>query len=179
MDTGRDVAYGGGVPGWAGAGLNAVHAALLAQNDWATMLYGNNTLTLSSGIAANAPGTNYAITFNYGTANYASESQGTTATDGLVVQVLSAATSSVLAQQAYLPSAWGPGDYNLQAGQTGALNYTGDGSGDIEIMISTANPGSDTFGGMIDGLPLTSVPEPASPARPKAFCVPLATQMPM
>lgn len=160
-DTGLPVAFGGNVPGWSHAGTNALHAVDQGGGNWAIMFYANNTITLASGIVANTLGSSYVVSFDYGTATYGSTQQ-TNASDGLVVEVLRA-DNSILAQQSYLPGAWGPGNFDLQAGLQGNLNYIGDGSGDVHLQISTVNPGADRFGGSIDNVSVSdasSAPEP-------------------
>jgi hypothetical protein len=108
VDTGLPVAFGGSVTGWTGGGFNALHAVDQGGGNWAIMFYYDNTLTLSSGIAGNVSGSNYFVDFNYGTATYADASQNTTASDGLIVQILRA-DDGILAQQTGLPGTWGPG----------------------------------------------------------------------
>jgi hypothetical protein len=160
-DTGDQLAYGGSVPGWTGAGFHAVHAVEVGSGDWAVMLYNDNSITLDSGVAANGAGQNYVLSFNYGAANYNSESQGTGVSDGLTVELLRG-NDSVLAEQTYMPGAWGPGNYDLEAGLQGALSYTGDGTGDLRIEILDSNPSDPVFGGSIDNLALSSsAPEPS------------------
>jgi hypothetical protein len=159
-DTGDQLAYGGSVPGWTGAGFNAVHAVTVGSGDWAVMLYYNNSITLDTGVAANDAGQNYVVSFDYGTGNYNSESQGTGVSDGLTVELLRD-NNTVLAEQTYMPGAWGPGNYDLEAGLQGTLSYTGDGTGDLRIEILDSNPTDTVFGGSIDNIALSSsAPEP-------------------
>jgi hypothetical protein len=160
VDTGSLVAFGGTVSGWTGAGGNALHAVEVAPSDWTVMFYGNNSITLDTGIAANDVSMSYMLSFDYGTGNYAAEAQGTNALDGIVVELLRS-DNSVLAQQTYLPGAWGPGNYDLNAGLQGTLTYTGDGSGDVRIEILTSMPSNPIFGGSIDNIVLSGTPEPA------------------
>jgi hypothetical protein len=161
-DTGDQLAYGGSVPGWTGAGFHAVHAVEVGSGDWAVMLFYDNSITLDSGVAANGAGQNYVVSFNYGAANYNNESQGTGVSDGLTVELLRD-DDSVLAEQTYMPGAWGPGNYDLEAGLQGALSYTGDGTGDLRIEILDSKPSDPVFGGSIDNITLSSsAPEPSS-----------------
>jgi len=158
-DTGDQLAYGGSVPGWTGAGVDAIHAVELGSGDWAVMLYYDNSITLDAGVDANDNGQNYALSFDYGTGNYNSESQGTGVTDGLTVELLRG-DDSVLAEQTYMPGAWGPGNYDFEAGLQGTLSYTGDGTGDLSIEILDSNPTDPVFGGSIGNVSLSSAPEP-------------------
>ena len=162
VDTGLQVAYGGAVPGWTGSGLNAIHAVDQGGGNWAIMLYASNAITLNSGIAANTLGSEYQVSFAYGTADYAIESQGTTGVDGIVVEVIRG-NDSVLAQETFMPGTWGPGNYDLQAGLQGALDYTGDGTGNVTLQVhALLNDGE--FGGSIDNLAVgeVSAPEPGT-----------------
>jgi hypothetical protein len=158
-DTGDQLAYGGSVPGWTGAGFHAVHAVEAGSGDWAVMLYSDNSITLDSGVAANDAGQNYLVSFDYGTGNYNSEGQGTGASDGLIVELLRD-DNTVLAEQTYMPGAWGPGNYDTEAGLQGALSYTGDGTGDLRIEILDSNPTDPVFGASIDNIAWSGAPEP-------------------
>jgi hypothetical protein len=158
-DTGDQLAYAGSVTGWTGAGFHAVHAVEVGSGDWAVMLYSDNSITLDTGVAANDAGENYVVSFDYGTANYNSESQGTGVSDGLIVELLRG-DNTVLAEQTYMPGAWGPGNYDLEAGLQGTLSYIGDGTGDLRIEILDSNPTDPVFGGSIDNITLSSAPEP-------------------
>ncbi len=159
-DTRDPLAYGGSVPGWTAAGFHAVHAVEVGSGDWAVMLFSDNSITLDAGVAANDAGQNYLVSFDYGTGNYNSENQGTGVSDGLTVELLRD-DNTVLAEQTYMPGAWGPGNYDLEAGLQGTLSYTGDGTGDLRIEILDSNPTDPVFGGSIDNIALSSTaPEP-------------------
>ena len=169
-DTGLEVAHSGNVTGWSGSGAGAMHAVDLANlggesnpSDWAIMFWTDNVIT-SSGIAANDSGITYDVDFDYGTAVYAGThmSQATAASDGLVVDVLRASDNFVLATGTYQPGAWNnPGNVNLSAALQGTLQYTGDGTGDVKIRVSSLVPGSARFGGEIDNISV-DIPEPAT-----------------
>jgi hypothetical protein len=107
----------------------------------------------SSGVVANASGQSYKLAFDYGTAVYTAAAQATSASEGLLVEILRA-DDTVLASDTFLPGAWGPGNYNLDAGLQGSVSYTGDGSGDVRIRIGPSNFGSGRFAGTIDNLSL-------------------------
>ena len=160
VDTGLPVAFGGTIPGWIGSGFNAIHAVDQGAGDWAIMFFRDNTITLGSGVAANVAGVGYAVVLDYGTGTYAIPAQNTGASDGLIVQVLRA-DNSILAQQTFLPGAWGPGNRDLEAGLQGTLSYVGDGTGDVRLLVRTVNNAADRFGGSIDNIEWQSVPEPS------------------
>ena len=163
-NTGYTVAYDGTLTNWTSAGFDAIHAVTPTAGDWELMFYTNNTITSRAITSANTVGSKYALTFNYGTGSYNSATQSTIAGNGLIVTVLDG-SGSVLATQQYVPGAWAPGNYDLQAGLIGQLSYSGDGIGNVSINVATINPGSNTFGGSIDNIALAdalSVPEPAS-----------------
>lgn len=179
-DTGFTVEYGGTVAGWDNSGGNAVHGVEVAPGDWAVMLINDNILTLSSGISgSNTNGTGYALNFDYGTANFAGDGNATTADSSLEVEILRS-DNSVLASGNFAPGAWASGNYDLQQGLTGTINYTGDGSGDLRIEIFAETDGAFTggayngiFGGSIDNISLETTPEPSalSSAALGLFCL--------
>ena len=155
--TGLDLAHSGSVTGWSKAGSGTMHAVDLGSSDWAIMFWADNVIT-SSGVVANDSGQSYELTFDYGTASW-SGTDGTRAGDGLLVEILRA-DDTVLASNTFLPGAWGPGNYNLDAGLQGSVSYTGDGSGDVRIRIGSLNAGA--FNGSIDNLLLEQVSQTAT-----------------
>jgi hypothetical protein len=159
--TGLKVAHSGSVARWSNAGYSTMHAVNLdGSGNWAIMLYQDNVITLTTGIAANSLGVTYKVAFDYGTAAYAQSDQTTAATDGLVVQVLRP-DNSVLASQTCLPGAWNhPTNANLGAALHSTLQYVGDGSGVVRLKIGPAgSTTSGRFQGEIDNL---TVSEPAA-----------------
>jgi len=150
--TGLPVAYGGNITGWSKSGLNAVHAVNLGGGNWAIMFYQDNAITLSSGIAANNSGAVYKVEFDYGTAVYAQSSQATATNDALIVDILRT-NGTVLASGTNAPGAWSyTNNVNLSAGLQGTLQYTGDGSGNVQLRVKCLNPTADRFNGAIDNL---------------------------
>ena len=146
-DTGLAINYLCTLTGW-----SPITFGIDDGSDWAPMLFHNSVIT-SDAVVAKEPGQSYKLTFDYGTATW-SASQVTSASDGLLVEVLNPA-DTVLAQDTFMPGAWGVGNYNLDAGLQGTLIYTGDGSSDVRIRISSSNPASGRFGGSIDNLSLS------------------------
>jgi hypothetical protein len=61
--------------------------------------------------------------------------------------------NTVLASDTFLPGAWDPGNYNLDAGLKGTFTYVGDYTGDVRIRLSKA--GAGIFGASVDNLSLT------------------------
>ena len=155
--TGLQLSYGGSVPNWTKYGGNSVHAVNFGSN-FAVTFINDNTLTLNAGIAANAAGQQYAVSFDAGPAVYFALNQATGAGDGLVVSVLRG-DSSVLAQSTILPGAWVPGP-NAQALHAYSFNYIGDGNGDVRLRIASLRYG--LFGGAIDNMQVASIPEPST-----------------
>ena len=152
--TGLKITYGGSVARWSKSGFNSLHAVdLSGSGNWAIMFYQDNAITLTTGIAANILGVTYKVDFDYGTAVYAQSSQATTATDGLLVEVLRA-DNTTLASDTYLPGTWSnPTNANLSAGHHGTLQYVGDGSGVVRLRIGPTAPyTSGRFEGEIDNI---------------------------
>lgn len=156
--TGLQLSYGGSVPNWTNYGGHSVHAVNFGAN-FAVTFINDNTLTLNTGIAANAAGQKYAVSFDAGPSVYAALSQATGANDGLVISVLRG-NSSVLAQSTVLPGAWVPGS-NAQALYGYSFNYIGDGNGDVRLRISSLYQNAH-FGGAVDNMQVASVPEPST-----------------
>jgi hypothetical protein len=171
VDTGLEIAFSGTVAGWANAGAGTMHAVDLANlggqsnpSDWAVMIWQDNVIT-SPVIAANNTGTDYEITFDYGTGVYGQAGQETGAGDGLLVEVLRA-DNSVLSSDTFTPGAWGAGNHNLDAGLQGTLSYVGDGTGTVRLRIGPQGAlTTGRFQGSIDNV---IVSEAAAPA-PGAF----------
>jgi hypothetical protein len=168
--TGLPVAWGGSVTGWSSGGSGGViHAVQLnASPNWAPMLFDADQITLATGIAANATGVAYGVTFKYGPANYGTAGQQTTAADYLLVEVLRA-DNTVLASGTYFPKDWSnPANVNLSAGKCGLLPYVGDGSGNVRLRIS--GPLNARFNGEIDDIEVLRDPlvPPAVPAEPSS-----------
>lgn len=171
VDTGLEIAFSGTVAGWANAGAGTMHAVDLANlggqsnpSDWAVMIWQDNVIT-SPVIAANNTGTDYEITFDYGTGVYGQAGQETGAGDRLLVEVLRA-DNSVLASDTFTPGAWGAGNQNLEAGLQGALSYTGDGTGAVRLRIGPQGSlATGRFQGSIDNILVGE----AAAAEPGAF----------
>jgi hypothetical protein len=160
------VAYSGSLPGWTGTGDGTVHAVDTANiyptipnpRDFAPMIWQNNVITLSTAITgSNENGTTYEVNYSASAAVYQSASQQTSATDGLLVELLRS-NDTVAATHTYLPGAW-----------TGTIvmspvsfSYIGDGTGDLRLRVGPSAFNSGRFGGAIDNLTLSSVPEPGA-----------------
>jgi len=163
--TGLNVAYGGNVFGWSNLGDGTMHAVdLSGSGNWAIMLWQNNVITQTVGIAANDSGSSYEVNFDYGTAVYADAPERTLSTDALLVELLRS-NDSVLASQFFFPGAWDDtGNQNLDRGLQGTLPYVGDGTGDLRLRIgpapATFNQGH--FAGEIDNLSVNLIPEPST-----------------
>jgi hypothetical protein len=162
--TGLNVAHTGGVAGWSNSGAGTMHAVDLGSSDWAIMIWQDNVIT-SPVIAANNAGTDYEVTFDFGTGVYGGAGQETGAGDGLLVEVLRA-DNSVLSSDTFTPGAWGAGNHNLGAGLQGTLSYTGDGTGTVRLRIGPQGA-LDTghFQGSIDNVIVSE----AAATEPGAF----------
>ncbi len=158
--TGLKVAHTGSVARWSNSGTSTMHAVdLSGSGNWAVMFYQDNVITLATAIAANTSGVTYQVDFDYGTAVYAGADQRTLTGDGLLVEVLRP-DNSVLASNTYLSGAWDTsGNRNLDVGNHGTLQYTGDGSGVVRLRIGPTPPyTTGRFEGEIDNLTLKALP---------------------
>jgi hypothetical protein len=152
--TGLNVACDGKVSGWTGSGGGVMHAVdrsfkggEVTPSDWAIMIFEDNVIT-SKALPANVAGTACRIDFEISAAVYADASQATQAGDALLIEVLRA-DNSVLASDTKIPGAW-PGKMTFTPA---SLDYKGDGSGDLRLRISPANPSdSRRFHGAIDNI---------------------------
>jgi hypothetical protein len=108
-----------------------------------------NALTLDSGISANDEGREYRVSFAAGPSVWAGASQATTRQDGLLLQVLRK-DGTVLAYHVHRPHAWS-GKADAQQLSAASFVYTGDGSGDVTLHI-TSSDYTGRFGGAIDDL---------------------------
>ena len=170
VDTGLELAYGGGVGAWDVSGTNTMHAVDLANlvgesnpSNWAIMLHSGthphhvNVIT-RGGLNANTSGESYEVNFDYGTGAWAG-GQETGAADGLLVEVLRT-DNTVLASGIFTPGAWGAGNYNLDAGLQGTLTYVGDGTGNVRLRIGPSNPHNNHWSGTIDNIEILGPPAP-------------------
>ncbi len=113
-----------------------------------------NVLTLENAITSNEKGTRYELSFKAGPSVWAAAPQRTTAADGLQIDLLRV-DGSVLAGFRHNPGPWSR-TRDSQKLKPARFSYTGDGSGGIQIRITSASPGSGRFGGAIDDLAITS-----------------------
>lgn len=166
FQSGLAVAYSGSVPNWSGTGGGVVHAVDVANvfpviddpRDFAVMIWQDNVITLNAGIpGSNVSGSSYDVSFSASPAVYQAPSQQTSVADGLRIELLRA-DNSVLAFHTHLPGAWA-GTINLSAA---SFSYVGDGTGDVRLRVGPSAFNSGRFGGAIDNLTLTQVPEPGA-----------------
>jgi hypothetical protein len=108
-----------------------------------------NAITSTQNIDANQTGVEYHVSFLAGPSVWSDAGQATQATDGLVVQVLRA-DASVLAYHTLNPGAW-TAQADSQSFSPASFQYTGDGSGPIQLHI-TSWAFTGRFGGAIDDL---------------------------
>jgi hypothetical protein len=113
-----------------------------------------NVLTLAKGIAANEKERKYEVGFEAAPSVWAGPSQRTKAADGLQIDFLRA-DGSVVAEIRHNPGPWS-GTQDAQKLHRAKFSYSGDGSGDVRIRITSATPGSGRFGGALDDLTITT-----------------------
>lgn len=108
-----------------------------------------NALLLDTGISANKAGCKYRVSFSAGASVWAGASQATGTSDGLLLQVLRT-DGTVLAFHVHRTSGWS-GQANAQKLSQSSFTYTGDGSGDVTIYI-TSSDFTGRFSGAIDDI---------------------------
>ncbi len=161
FQTQLKVSNRGDLTGWTKGGTNAVQAVdRTGAGDYAPMIYDDNGLTFSSGIAANELGKTYHIDFVAGPAADANPASATTASDGMVIDVLRG-DASVLAAYTCQPGAWA----GAQSFAPYSFVYVGDGNGNVRLRISALAPGWGYFGGAIDHLRVATDYVPAVPPQ--------------
>jgi hypothetical protein len=111
-----------------------------------------NAVTLKSGISENKDDAKYRVSFAAGPSVWAGASQATAGGDGLLMQVLRK-DGTVLAYHVHRPQAWSR-TADAQKLRTASFVYTGDGSGDVTLHI-TSSDYTGRFSGAIDDLSIT------------------------
>lgn len=94
------------------------------------------------------------MNFHAAPSSWADASQQTTAADGLQIDILRP-DGNLLAGFRHDPGPW-MSTRDAQTLKPGTFSYEGDGSGDIRIRITSANPGSGRFGGAVDDVTINS-----------------------
>ena len=165
--TGLGVARSGTLSGWSAVGAGAIHAVDRdGAGDWALQLYNGyntsgtqNILTSITNILANDLAETYFVTFDLGPTIYEHFSQGTSSSDGVKVEILRS-NSTVLASYTALPGDW----TGVQTFAAEGFQYTGDGSGAVNIRINSLLVGNNLLSGAIDnlGISTSAVPVPAA-----------------
>jgi hypothetical protein len=108
-----------------------------------------NAVTLETGISANGEGREYRVSFSAAPSVWADANQATANGDGLLLQILRQ-DATVLAWHVHRPLAWS-GKKDAQKFEAVSFVYTGDGTGDVKLHI-TSSAYTGRFGGAIDNL---------------------------
>ena len=116
-----------------------------------------NVLTLAKGVAANAKDQQYEVSFQAAPSVWVAAQQRTTAADGLQIDLLRT-DDSVLASFRHDPGPWS-GTKDAQKMYAVKFSYTGDGSGEVRLRLTSATPGSGRFGGALDDLVVRAADE--------------------
>lgn len=164
--TGLTVYHSGTVAGWSNAGLHTAHAVLRSSGDYALQLFAGaslngitspNVLTHLTSIDANAFGTEYLVTFDAAPTVWSNPNEATDSGDGIFIEILRS-DDTVLSSYIKQPGAW-TGTQNSFS--PGSFSYFGDGTGNVRIRLSESPTLTGHFGGAIDNLVVSSVPEPS------------------
>ena len=160
-----------GIKGWKATGLHVNHLVDRdGTGDWAVMFFdgsdvGNNNTILSPSIAAgNILNQAYHVSFEVAPAVFSQISQATNETDGIILNVLDA-NSSVIKSKTFLPGSFSS---NAKLGSLSfskvGIDYIGTGLGEnqVSLFFTANNPGASRFGGAIDNVSVSAVPEPAT-----------------
>ncbi len=155
--------------GWTKAGSGAIHCVdRTGSGNWAVMFYDGgvaNAITSQTVSAANTLGQTYRVTFDLSAANYQNTAQrnnGTT--DGVVVTVFDS-SAFAFETQTFVPGSF------VSLASAGSLPFTtvsfdyvgtGVGAGAASFKFTATNPGADRFGGSIDNLSVSLIPEPGA-----------------
>ena len=168
--TGLPIGYGGALSGWNKAGAGTIHAVQRSAGNWAPMFYSgfdasqSNVLTLATGIAANAAGVTYTVSFEDAPAAYGNASQATAAGDKLRIRVLNP-SDALVGSYDVEPGAWA---YPL-TWKSDSFAYIGDGTGDVRFELAAADPGTSRFAGAIDNLLVTIAVAPSTACEILSF----------
>ena len=108
-----------------------------------------NAVTMEKAISANREGREYRVSFAAGPSVWAGVSQATADGDGLLLQVLRH-DGTVLAWHVYRPVTWS-GKADAQKLEAASFVYTGDGTGNVRLHITSSNY-TGRFGGAIDNV---------------------------
>jgi hypothetical protein len=148
---------------WTITGFHAIHGVQwqTATGNLAAQFYdgdssdlGPNELVMTTGVAANQSGVGYTVHFLGGPANWSTCTQGNVAGGGLVFSVLRT-NSTVLQTYTYSPPVW-VSVATEEALTANSFTYTGDGSGNVKLQITTAGANDGHFGGALDDVEITS-----------------------
>ena len=183
--SGLIVAFGGNLAGWSKEGFKSVHVVDRANREadvpsgstlpcgsakFSVMIYMSDVITQSAGVSgSNLPGTVYAVSFDAGPAVYQQAQQATSATDGILFEVLRT-DNSVLATYTHLSGSWS----GYPALTAGSFEYIGDGRGDVRLRISSSAPSNGRFAGCIDKVSIYGVAPSVCTECP---CAPAAARM--
>ena len=176
LSTGLDFDANLGVTGWTAAGGNALHMIDLdagVGTNYAAQIFGGingslapNTLTLNAAFAGNASGTTYQVDFVADATVGAGNGAASLASDGITIEILRDSDDSLLASYsntaehgAFVTSTDGS---STQVLESDSFTYVGDGSGNVYIRLSSVRENQTSFGGVIDDLSVTAIPEPSS-----------------
>jgi len=116
-----------------------------------------NILTQIDGIAANDLGIEYLVSFDAAPTVWSNVLEATAAGDAVRIELLRTTDNSVLRRFTQEPGIWS-GSQNPFNNYS--FSYTGDGSGNVRLSLSGFPANNGHFGGAIDNLAVSSIPEP-------------------
>ena len=108
-----------------------------------------NAIRSAASLAAHTAGTTYTVTLKISPTVWADATQATTHPDGILLKLLRS-NGSTLAETLLKPKTWTSGG-NQQQFEERRFEYRGDGSGNLQLEISSL-PATGRFGGAVDDL---------------------------
>ncbi len=164
--TGLSVYHSGTITGWSNSGIHSAHAVDRGGGDYALQLFNGvgviapvNILTQSTGIAANDLGTEYLVSFDAAPTVWSNPSEASAAGDAVLIELLRT-DNSVLTSSTQAPGIWSGTASAQNSFNPYSFSYTGDGSGSVRLRLSGSPANDSRFGGAIDNLAVSSIPEP-------------------
>jgi len=154
--TRRPLKHSATLSRWDVRGFNALHAVQRSDSTWAVQVFaspkGHNTLTLRTGLAANAEGQTYAVRFQAGPTVYGDPKKATRKDDRFAIELLRP-DGSVFKRHEVTPGVW----TGKEAFKQHTFSYRGDGSGSLRLRIAPVPTGAARFTGAISHLELLAL----------------------
>ena len=148
--TNLHTSYAGTLPNWQASGLHAFHEVERSPGNVALMIYGDNVATQKIHVAANELGQSYKMSFEIAPAGWTQFEQNSAQDDKVDILLISSSRAIIAHYQI------GGGVMSASASFTPhTVDYIGDGSGEVHLVIRSANSGNNHFAGAIDNISIS------------------------